>query len=163
MERSMNKERVMCMLKEINMWRQRFLDSNKEIIPNHGKIVIDECFMHSPSENMTLYSAEEILQIFIKMYKESHMDDKDDYFSITSGEGSNKIRKIENIEKFLEEHSGTTTVFVSDFPEDRWTKKRNIIDNDTTLESGEYEEILIIKGKIVVPIKKEIVIKYEIK
>lgn len=87
---------------------------------------------------------------------------KDMYFAIRTSEDGIYITKIDDIDEFLQEccdEDEGGNVFLEDFPEDRWNKKRHQIDEENYPDEG---EIVLIKGKIIVPKKVKVVEKYEI-
>ena len=79
------------------------------------------------------------------------------YFCIRTTEDGIQVVKIDNINKFLQDSLGET--FLEDFPEDRWNKKRICIDKDNYPDE---DEIILIKGEIIVPKKVEVVTQYKL-
>ncbi len=91
-----------------------------------------------------------------------NITDKEQYFSISCSEDGIRIEKIDNISEFLNQCVEEDILFADDFPEDRWSKKRDVIYNENCLECMDFQEVLLIKGCIVVPKKKEVVTEYVI-
>lgn len=81
------------------------------------------------------------------------------YFEIRCGDDGLYIRKIIPDEKYFNEIMEEDWEFLSDFPKDRWNGKNDLLDRETYPDEN---EIILIKGKIIVPEKKEVVTKYEV-
>jgi hypothetical protein len=84
------------------------------------------------------------------------------YFVIRNSEDGISITKIDDIDNFLVDAAESNTDFLCEFPEDPWNKKRNNINRESNFNLGNTNEEIIIKGEIVVPVKKEKVTVYEL-
>lgn len=78
------------------------------------------------------------------------------YFLVIHSEDGMSITKVNDIEEFLNEAIEEKYEFDEDFPTDKWDGKKNRIDRNSP------QAFLLIKGKIIVPKKIEVVTKYEI-
>ena len=81
---------------------------------------------------------------------------KEQYFEVYNGEEGVEVKIINDLEKYLKIAVKEKTEFLSDFPKLAWDNCKKF-DRDC-----EWESRVIIKGKIVVPVKKQVVTEYEI-
>lgn len=84
------------------------------------------------------------------------------YFLIATSEDGIYIRKIlkKEIDSYLEE--STDIKFLDDFPQDNWSKKREVIKKECYPQpawEGKQQEYILIKGSFVVPKPVEVVKK----
>jgi hypothetical protein len=81
------------------------------------------------------------------------------YFKLYGNEDGVFVEKISNIEEFLTECLKENIEILFDFSETPWDKTRTKFSGDSI---NEKEQVIIIKGKIVLPKKVKVVEKYEI-
>lgn len=78
------------------------------------------------------------------------------YFEVYNSEDGVSIKKIDDIHAYLKEAIEMGHEFSDDFPVDPWDKSRKTFTRDSE------NVLLLLRGEIVQPKKKECVTKYEI-
>lgn len=82
------------------------------------------------------------------------------YFEIYGGEDGVQVSKIHDIENYLNDLLEEEGSVLQDFPLDSWSKKRDVFGRDSC--DCDNKNRVLIKGKIVIPKKREVVTKWEI-
>jgi hypothetical protein len=84
---------------------------------------------------------------------------KELYITIMGGEDGLYIEKVNDMEELLKEAVEEEYKFLSDFPQDQWNKKRDIMDRENQPNDG---EIILMKVTIIKPKLKKVVTQYAI-